>query len=103
MQQLNELCDRNTQLNVKGASYWKKQKKMIVVFSNYSINECYHKVYESDPNGTEPLHARFNEIQLTETFGAPPVVGKKRTVPFMFLSKEEIQERVMAKAGPGLK
>lgn len=34
---------------------------MIVVFSNYSIDECYRKVFEKDPNSTEPLHARFKE------------------------------------------
>jgi len=79
MQQLNALCDRNTQLNTKGGSYLKSKKIMVAVFSNYSIAECYHKALERDNMSLDPLYVRFQERHLTHVYDVPRV-GEKRTV-----------------------
>lgn len=79
MQQLNALCDRNTKLNTKGGSYFKTKKVMVVVFSNYSISECYHKALDRDNLSLDPLYCRFREVQLTHVYDVP-YVGDKRTV-----------------------
>lgn len=89
IQQLEALCDDYSHLNTKGGSYMKEKKPMVVVFSNFSIEDCYHKALLTDDQSLEPLYVRFHEKELTKVY-VPLHVGQKRTV-FQALMPEVIQ------------
>lgn len=61
IQQLNKLCDGNTQLNTKGGSTW-ILFPMVYVISNFSISECYKN---STNDMLDTLFNRFIETHLT--------------------------------------
>jgi hypothetical protein len=61
IQQLNNICDGNYKVNVKGGSTWIGWECQVVICSNYSIKECYNKCEE---NILETLYNRFNETEL---------------------------------------
>lgn len=62
IQQLERLCDPYTSLNIKGGSYLKKKKLMVVVLANYNIDQVYKGALEKDSEATAPLHVRFRQI-----------------------------------------
>lgn len=64
IQELELLCDPEAKLNVKGGSFHKTKRTMVVVFSNYSIRTCFEKALEKDSAAVDPLFARFTEKQL---------------------------------------
>jgi len=64
IQDLNALCDKNTRLNAKFGGVIKTNKVLVVVLSNFSINDCYRNAILRDGNITETVHARFTEIKL---------------------------------------
>lgn len=78
IQQLNAICDGNYKVNVKGGSSWIGWECQVVICSNYSIKECYHKV---EDNILETLYNRFQEKELLIKYGdirVIGVIGKKR-------------------------
>lgn len=62
IQQLERLCDPWTSLNIKGASYLKRKKVMVVVLANYAIDDVYNGALQKDSEATAPLHVRFRQI-----------------------------------------
>lgn len=46
--------------------YQKKKHLPVLIVSNYSLEQCYHKLVENHPNALEPLKRRFVEIELNE-------------------------------------
>ena len=65
IQQLNNICDGNYKVNVKGGSSWIGWECQVVICSNYSIKECYNKC---DDQILETLYNRFNEKELLIKF-----------------------------------
>jgi len=61
---MSALCDRQCKLNIKGSSYEKTKKLLVVVCSNFNFKNCYDKAYERDMDAIAPLEARFNVIHL---------------------------------------
>lgn len=61
IQQLNNICDGNYKVNVKGGSTWIGWECQVVICSNYSIKECYNKC---EDNILETLYNRFTEKEL---------------------------------------
>jgi len=52
---------------------------MVVVFSNFSIADCYHKALSQDNLSIDPLYVRFQEVHLTKVYETK-YIGSKRTV-----------------------
>lgn len=65
IQQLNNICDGNYKVNVKGGSSWIGWDCIVVICSNYSISDCYNKC---DENILETLYNRFNEEELINKY-----------------------------------
>lgn len=61
IQQLNNICDGNYKVNVKGGSTWIGWECQVVICSNYSIKDCYNKC---EDNILETLYNRFVEKEL---------------------------------------
>jgi len=68
IQEMSALCDKHTQLNIKGTSYTKSKKVLVVVCSNYSISQCYDKALEKDSHAVDPLLARFRQMEMKIKF-----------------------------------
>lgn len=49
IQMLADLCNQMTRLNCKFGDYQKTKKVLVIVCSNYSIDQCYHSALEKDP------------------------------------------------------
>lgn len=62
IQQLNNICDGNYKVNVKGGTTWIGWECQVVICSNFSIRACYHK---TEFNILETLYNRFIENELT--------------------------------------
>lgn len=50
-----------TKLNTKGGSISKTKRVLVIVCSNFDIEECYHKVAADEPHLIDALKARFIE------------------------------------------
>lgn len=61
IQQLNNICDGNYKVNVKGGSTWIGWECQVIICSNYSIKDCYNKC---EDNILETLYNRFVEKEL---------------------------------------
>lgn len=59
IQQLNRICDGGAKVNVKGGTVQLRYDVQVIILSNYSISECYHK---ADKVLLESLDNRFIEV-----------------------------------------
>lgn len=59
IQYLADLCNTFTKMNCKFGGYSKTKKVLVIVCSNYTLEECYHQALEKDQKAVEPLLARF--------------------------------------------
>lgn len=57
IQALNRICDGGAKMNTKGGSVSLHPYPTVIVCSNYSIEECFHK---QDATILKSLHNRFN-------------------------------------------
>lgn len=58
IQQLNRICDGGAKVNVKGGTVQLRYDVQVIILSNYSISECYHK---ADQVLLDSLYNRFIE------------------------------------------
>lgn len=63
IQQLNRICDGGAKVNVKGGTVQLRYDVQVIILSNYSIEECYHK---ADLVLIESLKNRFNEANSAD-------------------------------------
>ena len=61
---MNDLCNTFTRLNCKFGGIQKTKKILIIVCSNYTIDECYSKAVDQRADITETVHARFRELKF---------------------------------------
>lgn len=64
IQTLNKLCDGGCKVNTKGGTVTIVYETTVWVFSNYSIERCYHKAIEKDPVLIDALRNRFIVTEL---------------------------------------
>lgn len=64
IQQLNSVCDKFTQLNVKGSSIRKTKRIPVIVCSNYTIEECFKAALEKNDTILDSLYSRFKKAKL---------------------------------------
>jgi hypothetical protein len=60
IQELNRVCDGGAKVNVKGSTTTLCKLPQVVVVSNYSISDCYHK---ADQVVLKALYNRFEEME----------------------------------------
>ncbi len=78
IQQLNELCNTFTRLNCKFGGISKTRRVLVVVASNYSIDECYAKAVDQRADITETVHARFREKRFHGKVINEPIIYEER-------------------------
>ena len=61
-------------LRIKGAQKMKLKNIPLIVLSNLTIAQCYHKAVEKSPHLVEALQTRFLEIVLTEPIDLDNIV-----------------------------
>lgn len=61
-------------LRIKGAQKMKLKNIPLIVLSNLTIAQCYHKAVEKTPHLVEALQTRFLEITLTEPLDLDQIV-----------------------------
>lgn len=66
---LNEWCQGSVMYLKRRAisGYMKAKHIPTIIFSNYSLTECYKKAVEEHPNCLEPLERRLEIIEVKET------------------------------------
>lgn len=68
VQSLNDLCNQFTRLNCKFGGIQKTKKVLVIILSNYTIEEAYHNLKEKDSEVLESLKTRFRVIRFTKQF-----------------------------------
>jgi hypothetical protein len=63
IQQLNRICDGGAKVNVKGGTVQLRYDVQVIILSNYSIAECYHK---ADRVLLDSLDNRFIEANSSD-------------------------------------
>ena len=61
-------------LRIKGAQKMKLKNIPLIVLSNLTIAQCYHKAVEKTPHLVEALQTRFLEVTLTEPLDLDNIV-----------------------------
>lgn len=66
-QVLNRWMDPAPQtIQVRGASLTRTVQRFVIIFSNYTIDQCYHKLYAKNPDdlGLAGIHRRVTEVNF---------------------------------------
>lgn len=66
MQSLNDLCNQFTRLNCKFGGIQKNKKVLVIVLSNFSIDEAYHNLRDKDSEVLDSLKTRFRVIRFSK-------------------------------------
>ena len=61
-------------LRIKGAQKMKLKNIPLIVLSNLTIAQCYHKAVEKSPHLVEALQTRFLEVTLTDPLDLDNIV-----------------------------
>lgn len=65
VQSINDLCNQFTRLNCKFGGYQKTQKTLVMILSNFTIDEAYHNLKDKDSEVLDSLKTRFRVIRFS--------------------------------------
>jgi hypothetical protein len=64
IQFMNRFIDGNCWLRIKGAQVFRRKPTPVVILSNYYLNECYPKVFDSKPGVIDALERRLEIVKV---------------------------------------